>query len=304
MTTRPGRKPRIDSHHHIWDLTVRDQEWIIGDEMAPIRRDFGVGELQLEIDRCGIDATVVVQTLASHDETTELLDLAGRTPFIAGVVGYVDLETDDVGDRLDRLLDAPGGQWLVGVRHVVEREPDPDWLCRPRVLSGLGEVARRNLAYDLLIGPHQFDAAHRAVAEVANGRFVLDHLGKPAIASGTWEPWATQLGALASLPNVSAKVSGLVTEANRSTWSPGDLKCYIDHALTTFGTNRLIFGSDWPVCLLAGSYTQAHQAAIAALSALSDDETAAIFGANAVTTYRLTVERRNPYDVSTNAAST
>jgi L-fuconolactonase len=286
MTIDAPRVPRVDAHHHVWDLRVRDQPWITGTAMAPIRRNFTTDDLAPALAECGIDATIVVQTVASVDETVELLQLAADTDFVAGVVGYVDLDRDGVSDQLDRLLDGPNGQWLVGIRHVVEAEPDPNWLLRPQVLAGLVEIAERGLTYDLLIGSHQFDAASQAVAAVPSGRFVLDHLAKPAIASRCFEPWATHIADLAAHPNVFAKVSGLVTEAGPS-WTAGDLQPYVDHALSSFGAGRLLFGTDWPVCLLAGSYAQVHDSAETCLAALSDDETAAVFGGNAIGAYRL-----------------
>lgn len=286
MTSDAQRLPRIDAHHHVWELGVRDQPWITGPAMAPIRRDFTVDDLAPAIAGCGIDATVVVQTVASVEETVELLQLAADTDFVAGVVGYVDLENAEVGDQLDTLLDGPNGHWLAGIRHVVEAEPDPDWLIRPQVLAGLREVAARNLTYDLLIGPHQFDAACQAVAALPEGRFVLDHLAKPKIASRAFEPWATQIATVAALPNVYVKVSGLITEA-APTWTARDLQPYIDHAVACFGVRRLLFGTDWPVCLLAGSYAQVCEAAELCLAELSADELAAVFGSNAILAYAL-----------------
>lgn len=286
MTADTPRLPRVDAHHHVWNLQIRDQPWITGETMAPIRRDFSIDDLAPELASCRIDATVVVQTVASIDETVELLQLAADTNVVVGVVGYVDLDCDRVEEQLDILLDAPNGHWLVGIRHVVEAEPDPDWLLRPRVLAGLREVAERNLTYDLLIRPHQFQAACGAVAAVPNGRFVLDHLGKPAIAAAAFEPWATRIAALAALPNVFAKVSGLVTEAGPA-WTTGALQPYVDHALASFGVRRLLFGTDWPVCLLAGSYYEVVDAATTALIALSADEQAAVFGSNAISVYGL-----------------
>jgi L-fucono-1,5-lactonase len=291
MTTDAPRVLRIDAHHHVWELDVRDQPWITGAAMASIRRDFTIEDLAPVLAGCGIDATIVVQTVASIDETVELLQLAADTDSVAGVVGYVDLDCERAADQLDRLLDGPNGHWLVGIRHVVEAEPDPQWLLRAQVLAGLREVAEHNLTYDLLIGLDQFEAARQAVAEVPNGRFVLDHLGKPAIAAGRFEPWATQIAALAALPNVFAKVSGLVTEAAPS-WTAGDLQPYVDHALASFGAGRLLFGTDWPVCLLAGSYAEVLDAAETTLGALSTDERAAVFGGNAIDAYRLSPRAR------------
>jgi L-fuconolactonase len=278
---------RIDAHHHVWDLAVRDQPWITGDAMAPLRRNFAIDDLALQAAAAGITATIVVQTVADIDETEELLDLARSTPLVAGVVGYVDLAAPDVGDQLDRLRERPSGTRLVGVRSLVQDEPDPGWLVRPAVLAGLREVARRDLVYDLLIRPHQLDAALAAVTQVPDGRYVVDHLAKPAIARGEREPWATGLAALAARGDVSAKLSGLVTEADRATWSTRDLRPYVEHAITAFGPDRLLFGSDWPVCTLAAPYERVVSAAEELIGELSADEQAAVMGGTAAAAYGL-----------------
>jgi L-fuconolactonase len=282
---------RIDAHHHVWDLAARDQPWITGPAMAPIRRSFSIGDLCPEAAAAGVTATVVVQTVADVTETEELLDLAETTPLIAGVVGYVDLAASDVGEQLDQLQERPSGAWLAGIRSPVQDEPDPGWLTRPAVLAGLREVARRDLVYDLLIRAHQLEAARAAVTHVPDGRYVLDHLAKPAIASGGWEPWASGLAALAACGNVSAKLSGLVTEASWSTWSTGDLRPYVEHAVAAFGADRLLFGSDWPVCTLAAPYGRVTAATTELVAGLSTTERAAVMGGTAATVYGLAGRR-------------
>jgi L-fuconolactonase len=279
--------PRIDAHHHVWDLAARDQPWITGPAMAPIRRSFGIDELGPDAAAAGVTATVVVQTVADVTETEELLDLAETTPLVAGVVGYVDLAAHDVGEQVDRLRERPSGAWLAGIRSPVQDEPDPGWLTRPAVLAGLREVARRDLVYDLLIRAHQLEAALAAVTHVPDGRYVLDHLAKPAIASGGWEPWASGLARLAARGNVSAKLSGLVTEASWSTWSTSDLRPYAEHALAAFGPDRLVFGSDWPVCTLAAPYGRVIAATEKLVDGLSTTEQAAVMGGTAATVYGL-----------------
>jgi L-fuconolactonase len=279
--------PRIDAHHHVWDLAARDQPWITGPAMAPIRRSFGIDELGPDAAAAGVTATVVVQTVADVTETEELLDLAETTPLVAGVVGYVDLAAHDVGEQVDRLRERPSGAWLAGIRSPVQDEPDPGWLTRPAVLAGLREVARRDLVYDLLIRAHQLEAALAAVTHVPDGRYVLDHLAKPAIASGGWEPWASRLARLAARGNVSAKLSGLVTEASWSTWSTSDLRPYAEHALAAFGPDRLVFGSDWPVCTLAAPYGRVIAATEKLVDGLSTTEQAAVMGGTAATVYGL-----------------
>jgi L-fuconolactonase len=276
---------RIDAHHHVWDLAVRDQPWITGDAMAPLRRSFGIDDLGSDAAAAGVTATVVVQTVADVTETEELLDLALATPLVGGVVGYVDLAAPDVGEQLDRLRERPSGIWLAGIRSLVQDEPDPGWLVRPAVLAGLREIARRDLVYDLLIRPHQLDAALAAVTQVPDGRYVVDHLAKPLIARGAWEPWASGLAALATNGNVSAKLSGLVTEASWSTWSTSDLRPYVEHAMAVFGPDRLLFGSDWPVCTLAAPYGSVVAAVEELVAGLSATERTAVMGGTAAAVY-------------------
>jgi L-fucono-1,5-lactonase len=278
---------RIDAHHHVWDLAVRDQPWIVGDLMAPIARTFGVDEFNAEAEASGIDSSVVVQCVGEITETEELLDLAATTPRVAGVVGWVDLAAPDVGDQLDRLLARRSGRWLVGIRSLVQYEPDPAWLARPAVRAGLREVAKRDLVNELLTGPHQIGAVIDAVGALPDSRFVLDHLAKPAIATASWEPWASDLADLAARANVSAKISGLVTEADWANWQPDEVRPYLDHALSVFGPGRLLFGSDWPVCTLAASYRQVVELATDFAASLSTGEQAAILGGNAVALYAL-----------------
>jgi L-fuconolactonase len=278
---------RIDAHHHVWDLAAHDQPWLTGEAVAPLRRSFGIDDLAPEAAAAGVTATIVVQTVADLTETEELLDLAQATPLVTGVVGYVDLAASDVGEQLDRLRARSFGAWLVGIRSLVQDEPDPRWLVRPAVLAGLREVARRDLVYDLLIRVHQLDAALAAVTQVPEGRYVVDHLAKPAIARGGWEPWASGLTALAGRGDVFAKLSGLVTEADWATWSTSDLRRYAEHAITAFGPDRLVFGSDWPVCTLAAPYGEVVATAEELVADLSPGERAAVMGGTAAAVYGL-----------------
>lgn len=277
---------RVDAHHHVWDLAVRDQDWITGPEMAAIRRNFGVADLMPVAAAADIDTTVVVQTVTVPAETPELLALAEAEPLIGGVVGWVDLTADDVADRLSALRAGPGGRWLRGIRHQVQGEPDPRWLCRADVRRGLRAVADAGLVYELLTLSHQLPAAIETVRALPDLEFVLDHCSKPLIASGELEPWATDLRALASSGWVSCKLSGLVTEAG-SSWSVEQLQPYADVVLSAFGAERVLVGSDWPVCLLAASYGDVMGTAEALCSRLSDAERDAVFGANARRIYAL-----------------
>ena len=276
----------VDAHHHLWDLSARDQPWIT-EAMAPIRRTYGLDDLAAVTAAAGVTATVVVQALPDTTETEELLDLATATPLIAGVVGWVDLAAEDVDGQLDRLRSRPSGSWLVGVRAMAQAQPDPGWLARPSVLDGLREVASRGLVVDLLVRTEQLPAATAAVSELSEARFVLDHLAKPDIAAKAWEPWAGLVADLAACPNVSAKLSGLVTEADWSGWTIDDLRPYADHALATFGAERVLFGSDWPVCTLAARYPEVVASAETLIGGLDAAGRGAVLGGNATTLYRL-----------------
>ena len=243
----------IDAHHHVWDLEVRDQPWISGQEMAAIRRTFTVDDLRPAARAAGVGATVVVQTVTVAEETPELLALAAAGPLVAGVVGWTDLTSPAVSDELARLAGGPGGGRLAGVRHQVQSEPDPDWLRRPDVIRGLRAVAAAGLAYDLVILPHQLPAATYAAAAVPGLTLVLDHAAKPPIASGDLRLWAAAVRELAALPNTTCKLSGLVTEAPRGAQSQA-FAVVADVVLDAFGADRVMFVSDWPVCLLASDY--------------------------------------------------
>lgn len=287
MTDAVPTMRRIDAHHHLWDLSARPQSWIVGREMDPLRRDFGVADLAAAVDGSDVGATIVVQAVPDIAETEELLDLAAREPLIGGVVGWVDIAAADVGDQLDRLQSRASGRCLVGVRSMVQYEPDPNWLSRPEVLHGLRAVADRGLVHDLLISSHQIDAAVAATRTVSDGTFVIDHLAKPNIAAAAWEPWATGLTALARCPNVAAKMSGLVTESDWAAWTIEQLRPYTDHAVDAFGPARLLFGSDWPVCTLAASYDRVVESIEVVTGALTPTEQAAVFGGNAARVYLL-----------------
>ena len=277
----------VDAHHHLWDLSVRDQDWITGPALAPLRRDFLLDAYRPLAEVYGIAASVVVQTVTVPGETPELLALAAASDLIAGVVGWTDLTAPDVADRIAALREQPGGGKLVGLRHQVQSEPDPDWLTRPDVLRGLAAVARAGLVYNLVITAGQLPAAARAAAAVPDLRFVLDHLGKPPVAAGRTEPWARDLRGLAALPNTSAKLSGLVTEADWHHWRVADLRPYAEAALDAFGPARLMFGSDWPVCTLAGTYFDVLWAARDLTSGLSPAEREAVFAGTATSVYGL-----------------
>jgi L-fuconolactonase len=276
----------VDAHHHVWDPASADYPWLT-DELAVIRRRFTPDDLTPELAEAGIDATVLVQTRASLAETAEFLAIAGATPFIRGVVGWVDLTDPAVGEAIATLRAGPGGERLVGIRHQAHDEPDPAWLVREDVVRGIRAVGAAGLAYDLLVRPRELPAALQLTRNLPEVRFVIDHLAKPPIATGELEPWRGLMRPFASLGHVACKVSGLVTEAAWSSWTPADLQPYVDHALEVFGPSRLLFGSDWPVCLLAATYGQVVEAALTTLSGLDVTEQAAVMGGNATRIYGL-----------------
>jgi L-fuconolactonase len=283
---------RIDAHHHLWRLD-RGYRWLDAPELAPIRRDFQVADLREALSSAGVDRTVLVEAgRESAGEVTEFLALAEATPEIAGVVGWVDLTAPDLAATLAGHRAGPGGRWLVGVRSQVQHQPDPDYLRRADVQAGLAIVAEAGLAFDLVVRADQLPGAAAAAAAVPECRLVLDHLGKPAIAAGELDRWRSLVAPLARAPQAAAKLSGLVTEADWATWTVADLRPYVATALELFGPDRLMFGSDWPVCLLAASYRRVVDALADALGPLSPAETAAIWSGTATRVYRLSL---NPW---------
>lgn len=282
-----GTYPRIDAHQHFWDPALASYPWLAGEALARIRRPFGPDDLAPELAAQGISGTVLVQTISSLDETRGFLELAARWDFIWGVVGWVDLTSAAVGDDLDALMDGPGGDRLVGVRHQVQDETDPDWLRRDDVRRGLTAVQARGLRYDLLVRTRELPAAVDTVGALPDLQFVLDHIAKPRIADGQDAAWQDQMPALAALPNVAVKLSGMVTEADWASWTPADLRPFVRSVVDWFGVERLLFGSDWPVCLLAASYAGAVESLEQALGEQSDDDKARIFGLNAERVYGL-----------------
>ena len=277
---------RVDAHHHVWDLSVREQSWMVGPELDPIRRNFALDDLAPSAAAADVGATVLVQTVGQVEETVEFLALADSNDLVAGVVGWIDLTAPDVADLLASLLARPDGSYLKAIRHQVHDEPDVDWLLRPDVQRGLAAVAEAGLAYDLLTKTPQLPAAIRTARNLPQLTFVLDHNSKPVIGEPL-DPWATQLRELAALPNVTCKLSGMVTEAPWSAWKPADLQPYADVVLSVFGPDRVMFGSDWPVCLLAATYADVVQTAETLTAGLSTPDHEAVFGATATRVYNL-----------------
>ncbi|MFL6126632.1 amidohydrolase family protein [Actinophytocola sp.] len=272
----------VDAHHHLWDPGRRTYDWLAG--LDRIQRPYTEADLRAVSPAA---QTVLVQTVPSVEETVEFLGVAASSPLVAGVVGWVDLTAPDVADRLAELRAAPGGDALVGIRHQAQDEPDPRWLLRPEVVRGIAAVAAAGLTYDVLVKPAQHAATIELADAVPGVRLVLDHAGKPAVATGGYEPWARFLTSLATRPNVFCKLSGLVTEADWATWTVDELRPYAEHVLASFGPDRVLFGSDWPVCELAATYDEVYAAAREFTSALSTSEQAEVFAGTATRAYPL-----------------
>lgn len=285
----------IDSHHHLWNPAAREYPWLAGAAMEPIRHAYDLDDLRARTSRAGVDATILVQTVSTVDETAEFVaTAAGSGGLIRGVVGWVHLTAPDVADQLAALRAGPGGELLVGIRHQAEDEPDPRWLVRADVLRGLRAVADAGLRYDILVRPHQLPAAAELAETLTDLPLILDHAGKPPIAGGAMGPWADQLDRLAARENVVCKLSGLVTEAAWDSWQVAELAPFAAHVLGSFGPDRVMFGSDWPVCELAATYDQVVAAAEAVTEELSDTERAAIFDGTARRVYLDGRNRRAP----------
>ena len=283
MERRPGSPMRIDAHQHFWIYNPGEYGWISG-EMEELKRDFLPPDLKPLLDAAGIDGCVAVQACHTVDETRWLLGLSHRYDFIRGVVGWVDLCAPDVEAQLEPLA---ADRKFLGVRHVVQAEPDDWFLLREDFCRGIAALARFNLAYDILVFPRQLPAAIDFAAQFPDQRFVLDHIAKPPIAAAELEPWATQIRELARLPNVFCKLSGMVTEADWKQWRADDFRPYLDVVLQAFGPQRLMIGSDWPVCMLSAGYRDVLRIVTDFIAELSPAEQDAILGGACARFYRL-----------------
>src|ERR1035438_3624225 len=273
----------IDSHQHFWIYdSVRDA-WI-DDSMRVLKRDFLPADLATQLDANPIDASIAVQADQSERETQFLLDLAKRTKRIAGVVGWIDLVSPQVDRRLQFFSQF---QKLCGFRHVAQSEPDDHFLLRADFVRGIACLHEFDFTYDILVYPRQLPAALELVSKFPRQRFVVDHLAKPEIRAKNIATWADQMGSMARNPNVYCKLSGLVTEADWHHWTPADFEPYLDVVFQAFGADRLMFGSDWPVCLLAASYQQVKEIIEDYVNRKAPSEKANIFGANAIRFYDL-----------------
>ena len=272
----------IDAHQHFWHFDAHRDTWIT-DEMAALRRDFLPADLEPVLAQNGIDGCVAVQAAQSEAETLFLVNMARAYDTVKGVVGWVDLQADTLPDRLNALAQYPE---IKGYRHVAQAEP-VDFLTRPAVVEGIRKLAHFGLTYDILIYPTQLKAALHLVRAVPEVNFVIDHLAKPYIRKQDITRWSNFMAQLAKCKNVSCKLSGMVTEADWHQWSKGDFFPYLDIVFVNFGVDRLLFGSDWPVCLVAASYTQVKTLVEEYVAPWGEEVRAKVFGANAVNFYKL-----------------
>ena len=283
-----AKRPVVDSHHHFWNPARRDYPWMAG--LKPLMRPYTPDDMRPLLRESGVDYTVLVQTVSDVQETREFLQTANDTDFVAGVVGWVDLTDPDIDVTLRALKDRPDGKYLVGIRHQVHDEADTNYLARGAVQQGVSAIGAAGLVYDLLLKPPYIDAAVSCAASVPDARFVIDHIAKPEIVHNGFDAWARKMVPFAEMPHVACKLSGMVTEANWATWTPETLTPYVQQVMEWFGEDRVMFGSDWPVCTLAGSYQQVFDALQSALGPISAATHAKIFGGNAIDWYRLPIE--------------
>ncbi len=273
---------KLDSHQHFWKYSAAEYPWMKPE--WPIRRDFVPPDLQPLLSKAGLDGSIAVQARQTLEESHWLLELADHHSLVKGIVGWVDLRSDRVEEQLAQFASHPK---FVGVRHVVQDEPDDGFMLRPDFLHGIGRLKPFNLTYDILIYPKQLPAAIRLVEKFSDQFFVLDHLAKPSIQDGTLSPWREQIRELAQSPHVLCKLSGLVTEAKWREWREEDFRPYLEVVCEAFGEDRLMFGSDWPVCLLSASYEQVHGLVRDYLRQFPEPARRKIFGENAARFYRI-----------------
>jgi L-fuconolactonase len=278
---------KIDAHQHFWIYNPDEYGWM-SEDMAVLHRDYLPADLLSALRTIEFDGSIAVQARMSLVETRWLLELAERNPIIKGVVGYVDLCSSDVREQVDEFSNHPK---CVGMRHVVHDEPDDHFMLRPEFLHGLSVLADRDLAYDLLLFERHLPVAVQVVQKFPQIRFVLDHIAKPQIKAGSIESWAIGIRELASYDNVTCKLSGMATEADWANWTHEDMMPYLDVTLDAFGANRLMIGSDWPVCLVSKPYDHIMNVVIDYVNELSKDEQDAILGGTCQAAYQLSNEQ-------------
>jgi L-fuconolactonase len=273
----------IDSHQHFWNYEPVKHAWI-DDDMSAIRKDFLPSDLEQVYKENGIDGCVAVQADQTLAETDFLLELSDKNDFIKGIVAWVDLRAENIDEVLQHYRQF---KKIKGFRHVVQGEPDHNFLLRPAFLSGISKLEKYDFVYDILIFPHQLGAALEFVKRVPNQKFVIDHMAKPYIKDGYYDGWAALMLEIAKYENVFCKLSGMITEADYNGWKPQQITPYMDLVLNAFGSDRIMFGSDWPVCLVAGNYRQVKELVNNFIANLSPLEQEAIMGKNAIEFYNL-----------------
>ena len=280
---------KIDSHHHLWDLSVRPQTWMVGDNMDPVRRNFDVSDLREAIAGTGIEKTILVHATTTHEETYEMLELAEKDPLIIGVVGWLQIDSPQAIAECEKYLAAKGGSYLKGIRDVAQDLPDSQYLAKPQSIATVQQLGKMGLVYEILTKTPELQAGIDLVRACPNVEFVLDHISKPYISRQELEPWTSLITEIAKFENVSCKISGMVTEAKWNDWETSDFVPYVDHIIESFSPHRIMFGSDWPVALLATqSYKDVVRLAESVTSQLSDSEKHAFWGAHAALKYKVT----------------
>jgi len=275
---------KIDAHQHFWDLQRGDYGWLTTD-LKPLYKNFAPADLQPLLEAAGVDGTILVQAAPTLAETKYMLSLADEQNYIKGVVGWVDFEADDTVDIITELAALPK---LVGIRPMIHDIADTDWMLKKQFTPIYVQLIKKNMVFDALTRPEHLTNLKQLIDRHPDLNVVIDHGSKPAIEGGTFEPWATQMAEIAASCTASVKLSGLVTEAG-SDWTVERLKPYVDHLLEHFGSKRIIWGSDWPVCTLASTYDQWHKATNELLKGLSDAEKSDVLGLNAIRVYDLVV---------------
>ena len=273
----------IDSHQHFWNYEPEKHSWI-DDEMSVIRRDFLSDDLKKIFTDNGVDACVAVQADQTTNETDFLISIAENNNFVKGVVGWVDFRSESIEQDL---LKYKKYDVVKGFRHVVQGEQDHNFMLRPEFLRGIELLGKYDLCYDILIFPHQLGATLELVKKFPNQKFVIDHIAKPYIKDGFFEGWAVMMREIAKHQNVYCKISGMITEADYKTWTPEQVHPYMKLVLESFGASRVMYGSDWPVCLVAGNYSMVKSLVTDFISDLSQEQQNAIMGGNAAKFYNL-----------------
>ena len=280
---------RVDSHHHLWDLSIRPQEWMVGDGMEPVARNFDTNDLRSAIAGTKIEKTVLVHATTTYDETYELLEIAQSDETVIAVVGWLQIDSPDAISHCEKYLEAPGGSYLKGIRDVAQDLPDSNYLAKPQSIATVQQLGKMGLTYDILTKTPELRAAIDLVKACPDVQFVLDHISKPYIAKSEIEPWKSLITELASFENVSCKISGMVTEAKWNIWNTEDFAPYVDHIIESFSPQRLMFGSDWPVALLAASsYSEVVHLAERLTAKFSETENELFWHKNALSAYKIT----------------